>query len=156
MGREIRRVPAGWRHPKDGDGYKPMRDKTYKQAADKWIAECVAWQDGTGSDAAKYKGKYLYCWEWIGSPPDKEYYRPGFVTEPTHYQIYETVSEGTPTSPVFETLEDMKAWLIKEGHSEHAASMFAKNGWAPSMIVNGGKVSEIGIDSLDALPAADG
>ncbi len=155
MGSEIRRVPAGWEHPKDAKGdFKPLYDRPYAEAAEEYLASCIAWHEGTSDDAKKWNRKYPYWWEWVGDPPDRDFYRPEFDAAPTHYQVYEPVSEGNPTSPVFTTLDDMKAWLIRQDHSEHAASEFVKYGWAPSLAVVDGKVSGPGIDSLDAFPPA--
>jgi hypothetical protein len=51
------------------------------------------------------------------------------------YQVWETVSEGSPISPVFETSEACVTWLISEGYSRSAAEAFVKQGWVPSMIM---------------------
>jgi hypothetical protein len=40
MGREIRRVPPNWEHPKDADGnYKSMYDWEYETAAREWLRD---------------------------------------------------------------------------------------------------------------------
>jgi len=140
MGREIRRVPETWEHPKDEDGYLPMFDKDYDTACQEWIEEFNLWQKGEHPDQKQYNDTSKYYWDWDGMPPNCDYYREPFSDEPTHYQIYETVSEGTPVSPVFETLDELANWLIKQGYSQQAARNFAKGGWAPSMIVGGGRV----------------
>jgi hypothetical protein len=155
MSREIRMVPDGWQHPRDGSGeFIPMKDKSYKQAADEWLANCAAWSNGTHSDCKKRKKEYPYYWEWDQGPPDKECYRPEYTSEPVCYQIYEDVSEGTPVSPVFKTKDAMIEWLIGRGHSRVSAERFAESEWAPSMVmsIQGGKPQfRIGIDSLDDL-----
>ena len=137
MGREIRRVPPGWEHPKDAKGhYEPMLDQTLQNAmADEDFDEC--WGDSDLETARRY-------------------YRPEWTEEPTHYQMYETVSEGTPVSPVFASLDELVGWLIGQGHSRKAAEGFAKHGWAPSMeIVRKGNECMIymGVDIYD-VPAA--
>lgn len=144
MSREIRRVPPDWQHPKDERGhYKPLFDRTYAQRILSHIRHELPW----AIKHPRYLSEWLECW------PDKEYCRPRWKRgEATHYQIYEDVTEGTPVSPVFESLEEMKAWLLGEGFSEKAASRFVQDGWAPSMIFAPGKgVSGIGIHSLDWL-----
>ena len=157
MGREIRRVPAGWQHPVDHAGrYKPMYDQAYADAAAEWWRNALLWSKGEhpdqlGNDVTK---KYLYYWEWSGNPPDEEYYRPAFEGEPTHYQIYETVSEGTPVSPVFETKDELAAWLVTEGYSTRAAAAFAKDGWAPSMAFCGGHIYK-NIEAAELSKSAD-
>jgi hypothetical protein len=53
------------------------------------------------------------------------------------FQIYETVSEGTPVSPVFDTLGDMEDWLVNmKYYSPEEAKEFCKQGWTPSFEMN--------------------
>lgn len=133
MGREIRRVTPDWEHPKTKEGgYQPVFDEPFEIAASNWIANCFAWEKGEHLDLInnpELKEKYPYYWQYCSNPPDEEFYRPEFKSEPTAYQIYENVTEGTPISPVFETEEEMFNWLIKEGHSETAARNFIKQGF---------------------------
>jgi hypothetical protein len=138
MGREIRRVPKGWQHPKDErtGRYIPLFDYDYESKAQEWIAEFQAWESGAetfpdGDPIAPHKEYRKYYWEYANTP-DEETCRPKFDAEPTCYQVYETVSEGTPVSPVFETLDAMIVWLVSEGYSQVAAERFAKEGWAMS------------------------
>lgn len=56
------------------------------------------------------------------------------------YQIWETVSEGSPISPVFNDKESMIKWLIGEGYSEQAAINFADSGWVMSGLMTNGKI----------------
>ena len=50
MGREIRRVPPNWDHPKQegwSDGrMQPMYDQTFEQAAAEWKDGFAAWERG--------------------------------------------------------------------------------------------------------------
>lgn len=55
------------------------------------------------------------------------------------WQLWETVSEGSPVSPVFETPEGLEAWLIGEGYSEGAAKSFIESGWVMSGVMVNGK-----------------
>ncbi len=136
MGREIRRVPQDWEHPRNDKGdYISMADQDYETAAKEWLENCALWQTGVHPHQADY---CRYYWEYAGAPPDQEGCRPAFTSEPTAYQIYETVSEGSPTSPVFNTEQEMREWLIQGGHSASAADNFISGGWAPSMIVRHG------------------
>lgn len=151
MGREIRRVPPDWEHPrrtaeectyyqKAGD-YKPLHDNDYESAAEEWCTGFHLWNEGEHPDQLEGYGKSCkYFWEY-SSPPNEEYYRARKWTpgEATAYQIYETVSEGTPKSPVFLTLDDMKAWLIEQGYSREAAEGFTRMGFVPSGVMVGGK-----------------
>lgn len=156
MGREIRRVPKGWQHPKtvnrysSKEEYQPMYDEDFETAAREWLDNAIAWDNGTHKDAEKHKADHPYFWQWENNPPDAEYYRPKWTEEPTCYQIYETVSEGTPDSPVFETLDEMREWLVEEGYSEDAARKFCEHGYVPSLIVFNGAIS-VGIDAASRL-----
>lgn len=152
MGREIRRVPPGWEHPRDDTGrYKPLHDELYKVAAEDWMLEVISWADGSHPDLQKDPelGARYFFWDWHGGPPDEEYYRPDFTEKPTHFQVYETVSEGTPTSPVFATTDEIVAWLVGEGHSRAAAEGFVKAKWCPSMVMGPRIGVVMGIDSCE-------
>lgn len=157
MGREIRRVPPNWKHPRDENGhYKPMYDKTYDDAAREWICNCITWVNGTHDDLQDHpelKDEYLYYWEWNGDPPDREYYLPKSDEQRTWYQVYETVSEGTPVTPAFATAEELIDYLVangdewdqrrvRDGHKRSAgwdrrsAERFVnRSGWFPSLII---------------------
>ena len=137
MGREIRRVPLGWEHPKDDDGdFLPCHDHDFRSAMTKWFEDWKAWDAGTHPDR---KDRNYDFWEWE-SIPDPETSRPVFDSDPTCYQIYETVTEGTPVSPVFESLVILVQWLVDQGYSQAAAEGFAREGWAPSMAMVDGKM----------------
>lgn len=85
-------------------------------------------------------------WEYEGAPPDPEYYRPIFAEgEATWYQVYETVSEGTPVTPPFATKQELIDYLVEYGDfwDQHrgeggwpreAAKRFAEEEWAVSMM----------------------
>lgn len=55
------------------------------------------------------------------------------------WQLWETVSEGSPISPVFVTADELAAWMSdpKRGRNwlpGHVARKFIDEGWAPSLI----------------------
>lgn len=128
MSREIRRVPKDWEHPKKRNGsFQPMYDDDFATEAEKWISNFLLWQKG---EHPEQDPNYKYYWE-IDTPPDPLYYH-SFSSDPTHYQIYETVSEGTPVSPVFETEDQIYEWLIGRGVSEKAARNFVRDKWCIS------------------------
>jgi hypothetical protein len=158
MGREIRRVPPDWKHPtrNNGSGLQPLFDKAYEPAAKEWAEACALWERGEHPDQLLYPDQSVSCkhwWEWDGNPPDKEYCRPDWPAETiTAYQVYETVSEGTPVSPVFATEEEMITWLAEVGAGmgiggtpaplgrEGAERWVRSGGWAPSGVFCGGQV----------------
>lgn len=148
MGREIRKVPKGWEHPKNDDGnYKPMYDELYIDALNEWLTNHNLWLKGKHPDQPR---EYKYYAEWDGDAPWVDYYRPSFDLPADHFQIYETVSEGTPTSPVFASKDEMSIWLVGEGYSEEAAKGFCEMEWAPSMAISEG-VIKMGIHSAEDL-----
>jgi len=156
MGREIRRVPPGWEHPKDEQGhYTPLLDEDFDTAAAKWDEQNRVWDAGTHPDQIRFRGETpRYFAQWDGNRPDPDYYRPAWAEgEATAYQVYETVSEGTPVSPVFQTEDELYRWLRDQGHSEHAAREFIKHKWAPSMIwhisPDNARTVAMGIDTFD-------
>lgn len=164
MGREVRRVPANWQHPKNERGqYVPLLDEDYGTAARQWLDDAIAWDNGTHADAAAHKAEYPFFWQWESDPPDSESYRPAYVGEPTHYQMYETTSEGTPISPVMETPEELARWLADTNASAFGDQGATYEGWlrvcrggfAPSAVARGGRMQS-GVDALtdDAITGA--
>src|SRR5262245_19511161 len=91
MGRQIRSVPRDWVHPRDEDGeYIPLLDKDYATALEEYEAHPDHYEEA----------------------PKPEFYRRSWTAEEaTCFQFYESTTEGTPMSPVFETEEEMLAWL---------------------------------------------
>ncbi len=110
MGREIRMVPPNWEHPKNDHGkIQPMHDEDYETAARKWKDGYALWEKGEHPSQKKYE-----YWEYAGTP-DPEICRPKFTEDPTWFQMYETVSEGTPVSPPFETKAELVDYLVENG-----------------------------------------
>lgn len=72
------------------------------------------------------------------------------------YQLWETVSEGSPISPVFKTPDELANWLTSgEYHNRCDAgttkaqwlSFINGPGWAPSMISDGSTIT-IGVQTI--------
>lgn len=87
-------------------------------------------------------------------PASKDAYANWRPTEPPGgegYQLWETVSEGSPVSPVFATAEDFVQFLRSEGHSEHAAWRFIETGWAPSAVIVHDRTGSSIHSNIDAL-----
>ena len=142
MGREIRRVPEGWEHPKDANGhYQPLYDATYLARLKNIVRHELPY----------YLRHPRHLRELFECLPDRAYCRPGWRKgEATHYQIYENVSDGTPVSPVFATLGNLRTWLIDEGYSYKAIENFVKYGYALSMVMSQGKIA-MGIHSAEMM-----
>lgn len=158
MGREVRRVPANWQHPKNALGhYIPLLGSSYAKAVAEWDEEAAKWADGFridyGKDGRVWKprdsddtGTYE---EWAGKRPEESDYMPDWPeAERTHLMMYEDTSEGTPISPAFATPEALARWLADtnasafgyEGASYEAWLAVARGGWAPSMVISGGRI----------------
>jgi hypothetical protein len=172
MGRELRRVPPHWEHPKESrpdyrsgtmqECYVSMHDLPYIAAITEWIKNHQLWENGKHPDQ-KDEGmeKYKHFAQWSGNPPSVECYRPDWkANEMTWYQVYETVSEGTPVTPAFETQAELVEYLVTNGDfwdqkrrleggsgmlcgpwtRKEAESFVYGGGWSPSLIVANGKV----------------
>lgn len=138
MGREVRRVPADWQHPKDPSTghYIPLNPPGYEKDA----AEFVAMANEKGLQEAV---------DYYGQAPDRENYMPSWPdAERTHLMMYEDTSEGTPISPAFATPEELARWLADTGASAFGRSTATyeewlatcRSKWAPSMVVSNGQV----------------
>ena len=96
MSREVRMVTKNWNHPVDKRGRAvPLFDSDEYEEHREW------WQNGEMDE------------------PDPADYMPDSA-ERTHYQMYETVSEGTPISPPMTTKEALARWL--EDHDANACA----------------------------------
>ncbi len=150
MGREIRMVPPNWEHPKnEREHFQPMFDRNFSDAAAEWKRDFSEWESGVRPDYCGDENKSLEFWEWHGGPPDREYYRPWKDEEATWFQVWETVSEGTPVTPPFATREELASYLAASGDYwdqkrgdgpwgvESANAFVFGSGWAPSLIITG-------------------
>jgi hypothetical protein len=150
MGREVRMVPPNWAHPiQQGwrdDRLQPMYDKTFDEAAREWREGFLKWEGGERAERLAAGKDDFEFWEWEGEPPTREYYRPWKDEDATWFQLWETVSEGTPVSPPFATRDELANYLASSGDfwdqkrgdkpwGKAAADAFVKSGWAPSMMV---------------------
>lgn len=150
MGREIRKVPPNWEHPKQEGQYdgrlQPMYDKTFATAAQEWKDKFAKWEVGERPDYCTDESRNLEYWEWDGEPPDRAYYRPWTSAEATWIQAWETVSEGTPVTPPFATAVELIDYLITHGDfwdqnrgdgpwPRANAEKFVNDGWAPTFVV---------------------
>lgn len=157
MGREVRQVPENWEHPKNEKGdYLSCHDETYEDAANSWIELFEEWEAGRNPSREEHGVRYF--WDWYDSPPDEQSYRPKFESEPTWFQLYETVSEGSPVSPPFAHLEELAKYLSDNGDFWYQANCFKErstfrtkptyeqalslvnSGYAPSMAFVDGKI----------------
>jgi hypothetical protein len=140
LGREIRRVPPCWQHPIDATGnHIPLFDRSYDEAVRDYEYELNLWADGRHPSQYKYPDDTagLSYAEWCGQPPTPQIYRKQSWTEDdaTHVQLYENISEGTPASPVFATLQELGVWMIEHGYSQAEVAKIVLVGKLPSGII---------------------
>jgi hypothetical protein len=77
--------------------------------------------------------------EWQSFPPPKG---PG-------YQLWETVTEGSPVSPVFDTPEGLAEWIVanQPGTTLAGALKFVvSDGWCPSAVQHPGEALKTGLE----------
>jgi hypothetical protein len=137
MGREVRRVPADWQHPKDclygDDRFRPLHDGADYQDAHDGFMEKLREE---GLQAAL---------DYYGRAPDENDYMPRWSeAERTHLMMYENTSEGTPISPAFETAEELARWLADNGASAFANSTATYDQWLAT-IRRGSAISAVSI-----------
>jgi hypothetical protein len=141
MGREVRKVPADWQHPRgQGGEYIPLHEGSrYRSLAAEWDRGLDKWNEGLIDDLVggwepiaknTHAAACASFTEWHGKRPTAEDYMPDFPPEQrTHYQMYETTSEGTPISPVFATPEELARWLADTGASASGSSTATYDQW---------------------------
>ena len=165
MGREVRRVPADWQHPKHWTGgmrgpeerYKPLfPGDRYQRLVDEWDEECAKWKAGTHPDLKEPSADGMAYEQWAGQRPHRDDYMPNWPAEQrTHLMMYEDTTEGTPISPAFETPEELARWLVDNKASAFGGETGSYEGWlrvarggfAPSAVVAAG-VMVSGVDAL--------
>jgi hypothetical protein len=141
MGREVRRVPKDWEHPKKDTGrYQPLMSREFLASTlDEWDSNFEAAKNGTSK---YYETVEEFLKDYGGSRPNESEYMPDFGDTATYYCMYEDTSEGTPISPAFETPEELAHWLADTNASSFAnrtASYVAwletiNMGWALSAV----------------------
>lgn len=213
MGREVRRVPVGWKHPVEynphwefqastpygrrkpasklhgpTERFVPLYGEQYSVAHREWEAEKVKWEAGE-HDSLQFSLKYHSAEGWVNHAGEREAPKPfvvyaedgetivreffpatiqellevypysDYAGEPspeTHfpdfdvpedelgYCLYETVTEGTPVTPVFATPEELIDHLATVGQDwdqvpmrRASAEALVGSGWAPSAMVIG-------------------
>jgi hypothetical protein len=145
-----------------------MNNEGYVQAANQWVDDFQQFlKDKKKGNLSEYFSDIKYYWEY-GSPPDEEYflpYDPQLLDDTAWYQVYQTVSEGTPVTPPFATQDELINYLVEHGdfwwQKEHhpydkppsrkAAENFVKiSGWCPSMSIEDGVLTS-GIQQCENL-----
>lgn len=78
---------------------------------------------------------------FVGQRKVEKKWKPVKPPKGDAWQIWETVSEGSPVTPAFDTPEELaKHWAAKNsGNYENALKWIVGDGWAPSGIIIGGE-----------------
>lgn len=106
------------------------------------------------ADLSGFKLKLFGCPDFPFSDPPKGPW----------YQLWETVTEGSPMSPAFATPEELAHWLADNAVSAGAEmtspyetwlSFIKGPGWAPSLIIKNG-VMRSGVEVVAAIAKAKG
>ena len=156
-----------------------MFDQRFEEAATAWLEVFDRIRSGNLTDIERECYPNGVCeWACDEAPPDPKYYRPWRDEEATWFQLWETVSEGTPVSPPFETKEGLIDYLAENGDfwdqkrchepdwqtlwrgkpgisgwGKEKASRFVNGpGWAPTFVIEDGRI----MDGVSALAAQKG
>lgn len=98
--------------------------------------------EGHGS-TEKYPGQRAEAEAWEPSDPPKG----------DGWQLWETVSEGSPISPVFATADGLAAWMSDPARGDRwvpgdVARKFIDEGWAPTGILTPGRGYQSGVEAI--------
>lgn len=137
MGREIRRVPPGWSHPREDMG--------------NGLSRLIPLFDGYEKDLARFEDDIIKMGlsealdDWGGGPRSEQYMLVGVPDEErTQYMMYEDTTEGTPISPAFDTPEEVARWCADNKVSSFGRDTasyewwlhIAKGGYMPSLLAH--------------------
>lgn len=159
MGREIRRVPPNWEHPRQPCQHSPWRggcDEAKMHGGKCYVPLMEGYAQAAKDFQKRVKKKGLQdAIDYFGQAPDKNDYVPDWPKgTATWFQVYQTVSEGSPVTPPFATREELVEYLVKHGDfwsqqdgkggfSLKAAEAFVMgDGWVPSMVVENGQITQ--------------
>ncbi len=130
MGREVRRVPADWQHPRDAAGKLiPLRAADFARMAAAWDCGQAKWERGLvathstlpGVPAWRQRDEFVRASDYLehaGPRPRADTFMPTWPDEQrTWWQMYETVTAGTPISPPQASAAELAKWL-----ADHHAS----------------------------------
>lgn len=146
--------PNGW--TKEWNGYTPTAAEVNRwsirtighDSGNAYVCVCARCERDGYSSTCDSCGGDGTLWPDAAT---KQMYEDWEPTEPPKgggWQVWETVSEGSPISPVFATAVDLQNWLIHQGYSKGAAEQFTSVGWTPSLVSTGSGIYK-DIESLN-------
>lgn len=127
MGRELKRVPLDFEYPLNKVWYGYYLQPSF--CHDKYSAGCEGCKE-----FARIKGIEV---NGCGCPEFDSFFNVKLDIEPPEgegFQLWETTSEGSPSSPVFKTLEELCEWCEKNA-TTFARFKASKEEWM-SMLSN--------------------
>jgi len=130
MGREVRKVPADWEHPKVRGSHVPLFDH-YRTAVSDWDEHAAEFDRGEGfyHEHGYARPGDTYADHECDRPEPSDYMPDWPDGERTHFMMYEDTSEGTPISPAFESGEELARWLADNRVSSFGLSRPAPYEW---------------------------
>jgi hypothetical protein len=100
----------------DGEAFIPLRGQTLSEARSEWDYQRELWVNGKAEGQTYGDLRTEAAFIGLNGPrpiDNPHVWWPEFE-DADAYQVYETVSEGTPVSPVFDTLQAAIAWMAQE------------------------------------------
>lgn len=160
MSVEVRRVPLDWLHPRDAAlRFRPLLAAEFATALAAWDAGQMKWDCGLIASHAENIGAPAWrprdCWvrassyeEHAGPRPRAEAYMPTWPpAERVGWQMYETITAGTPISPPCQSPEALAVWLADnnaiigpgfKATTEEWLNMICGSGKAPMFMMKRG------------------
>lgn len=167
--------PPGWPY----STWRPLLDESYQHAYWSWIRDRVVWWlcamvahplaliGVVDAAAGTYRGwRYKVSRplretfsDWHGERPNPRRHRPAWRDrDRTHFQLYETVSEGAPLTPPMPNTDMLVHWCASQSDEvwvgtsnmtrEDWERFFARGGYAPSGIYSADRGYRSGIEAM--------
>jgi hypothetical protein len=88
-----------------------------------------------------------------GQRAEAEAWEPTDPPKGDGWQLWETVSEGSPVSPVFATADELAGWMSDPERGDHwvpgdVARKFIDDGWAPTGVVTPARGYSSGVEAV--------
>jgi hypothetical protein len=115
--REIRKVPENWTHPTDTNGeFIPLFDDTFDAAYKYWADGLQKWMAGKPSKPTdEWQSTVRSYILFEGVCPDANSCADYKGQKRSHYVLYDVQSDGTPLTPAFASLDQLKEYLVNAG-----------------------------------------
>lgn len=91
--------------------------------------------------------------KYEGQRAEAEAWEPTDPPAGDGWQLWETVSEGSPMSPVFATADELAGWMSDPARGDRwvpgdVALKFVEKGWAPSGVLTPGRGYQSGVEAM--------